>query len=443
MRTALQPHCTFAVTEAFPLRVNVQVFVLFPPLEQAPDQTTSRLFVALSVIVVPVVNDAEPLLPTATLMPAGFEVTRSPLRPVAVTVSVAVCAGGVTVRVAVRVTPPALAVIVTGVDVVTALVAIAKVALVAPCATDTLAGTVAAVLLSDSATVSPPAGAADVSVTVPCEEAPPVTLVGLTETAESAAGAADGVTVRTAVRETPLAEAVIVVVRVVGPARVEIGKVPLLRNMVTVAGTVAAAVFELESATTKPPAGGPDERKMVPVTEFPPTTVDGERPRDVGVAGGSGGLTVSIALRVAPPKAPVMFPDVDAVTDTVLTVKVPLVAPAAMVTLPGTVAALGMLLDSVTTAPPAGAAVVNVAVPVEALPPTTLVGFTDTEDKLAAAACGVKRRVAENGPNTPAELRPRTRHHSCWVGRPPMVACEMLTDWLKVSGVVKLLELSI
>jgi len=119
------------VTVAFPLRVNVQVFVLLPPLEHAPDQTTSRLFVALRVIVVPVANDAEPLLPTVTLMPGGFEVTRSPLRPVAVTVRVAVSGGGVTVRVAARVMPPALAVIVADVDVATALVVIVKVALVA------------------------------------------------------------------------------------------------------------------------------------------------------------------------------------------------------------------------------------------------------------------------------------------------------------------------
>ena len=76
---------------AFPLRVNVQVFVLFPPVEHAPDQMTSRSFVALSVIAVPVVKVADPLLPTVTLMPVGLEVTRSPLRPVAVTVSVAVC----------------------------------------------------------------------------------------------------------------------------------------------------------------------------------------------------------------------------------------------------------------------------------------------------------------------------------------------------------------
>jgi hypothetical protein len=36
------------------------------------------------------VNGADPELPTATLMPAGVEVTRSPLRPLAETVSVAV-----------------------------------------------------------------------------------------------------------------------------------------------------------------------------------------------------------------------------------------------------------------------------------------------------------------------------------------------------------------
>jgi hypothetical protein len=80
-----------AVTAAFAFNVSVQVFVLLPPVEHAPDQMTSRLFVALSVIVVPAAKDPDPLLPTATLMPAGFEVMRSPPRPVAVTVSVAVC----------------------------------------------------------------------------------------------------------------------------------------------------------------------------------------------------------------------------------------------------------------------------------------------------------------------------------------------------------------
>ncbi|MGH8847571.1 MAG: hypothetical protein ACREXQ_10085 [Polaromonas sp.] len=43
-------YCTFPVTEALPLMVNVQVLVLLPPLAHAPDQMTSRPLVALKVI---------------------------------------------------------------------------------------------------------------------------------------------------------------------------------------------------------------------------------------------------------------------------------------------------------------------------------------------------------------------------------------------------------
>jgi hypothetical protein len=77
------------VTEAFALSVNVQVWVFAPPLEQAPDQSTSRLLLALSVRLVPVAKLAEPVLPTETLIPAGLDRIRSPERPVAVTVRVA------------------------------------------------------------------------------------------------------------------------------------------------------------------------------------------------------------------------------------------------------------------------------------------------------------------------------------------------------------------
>jgi hypothetical protein len=51
------------VTDALPWMVNVQVFTLLPPLEHAPDQIASRVFVTLSVIDVPVLNVAEPVLP--------------------------------------------------------------------------------------------------------------------------------------------------------------------------------------------------------------------------------------------------------------------------------------------------------------------------------------------------------------------------------------------
>jgi hypothetical protein len=125
---------TFALTDAAPLSVNVHVFRLLPPLEQAPDHTASRPPDTLNVIDVPVAIDAEPLLPTATLIPAGLDVTRSPLRPDAETVNVAVwpLAAAVTVNEPVRVTPPAVAVTVTGVDALTLVVDTANVALVAP-----------------------------------------------------------------------------------------------------------------------------------------------------------------------------------------------------------------------------------------------------------------------------------------------------------------------
>ena len=116
-----------------------------------------------------------------------------------------------TVRVAVLVTLPALAVIVIGVDVLTTLVPIANVAVVAPCGTVTLAGTVATeVLLLESDTANPPDGAAAVNVTVPWDPFPPTTEVGLTETAESAAGGGTGVTVNVAVLVTLPALAVTV-----------------------------------------------------------------------------------------------------------------------------------------------------------------------------------------------------------------------------------------
>ena len=80
---------------------------------------------------------------------------------------------------------------VTGVDAVTALVLIVKVALAAPAGTITLEGTLATVLLLESRTWAPPAGAGALSVTVPVEELPPVTVEGLS-VSEERVGTGDG-----------------------------------------------------------------------------------------------------------------------------------------------------------------------------------------------------------------------------------------------------------
>src|SRR5207249_11329792 len=89
---------------------------------------------------------------------------------------------------------------VTVVDAVTALVLTVNVALVAPAVTVTLEGTIATdVSLLESATCAPPDGAGPLSVTVPVEESPPVTLVGLNASEDRVSvGGAAGVRAREA-----------------------------------------------------------------------------------------------------------------------------------------------------------------------------------------------------------------------------------------------------
>src|SRR5438874_2307444 len=73
-----------------------------------------------------------------------------------------------------------------------------------------------------------------------------------------------------------------------------------------------------------------------------------------------------------------MITAVTAVTALLVIAKVAVVAPAATVTEAGTVAALMFLLASVTTAPPTGAAVPSVTLPVLPTPPVTAAGLTVT-----------------------------------------------------------------
>jgi hypothetical protein len=70
---------------------------------------------------------------------------------------------------------------------------------------------------------------------------------------------------------------------------------------------------------------------------------------------------------------------------------VAVVAFAATVTFVGTLAAPGLLLDRFTTAPLAGAGPVKITVPVDEVPPITVVGFSVKE--LSEGAVTVKFAV--------------------------------------------------
>ena len=79
---------------------------------------------------------------------------------------------------------------------------------------------------------------------------------------------------------------------------------------------------------------------------------------------------------------------------TVVIGKVAAVVPAGTVTVDGTLAFVGLLLDRAITSPPAGAGAVIVTVPVALDPPLTLEGFTVSEDNAGAGAgCTVKLAV--------------------------------------------------
>ena len=87
--------------------------------------------------------------------------------------------------------------------VVPELVATVKPAVLAPAATVTLAGTLTPALLLESDTSAPPGGAALVRLTVPDEELPAVTLVGVRASVLRLAGGGTGVTPRVVVLVVP------------------------------------------------------------------------------------------------------------------------------------------------------------------------------------------------------------------------------------------------
>jgi hypothetical protein len=293
---------------------------------------------------------------------------------------------GVTVRVAVRV-PPLVAEIVTDLEKATVRVVTVKVALVLPAATVTLEGTVATdVKLLESVTTAPPAGAGPLRVTVPVDGAGPLTVVGF-RVIELSVGA---VIVKVAVRATPRVPVIVTEVLVATALVVTVNvAVVALAATVTLACTCAAPVLLLDRVTTAPPAGAGPFNVTVPVDEVLPITAVGLRLTELAVAA----VTVKVAVR-ATPRVTVMVTVLFVPTALVVAMKVAVVALAATVTLAGTCAAAVLLLESVTTAPPAGAGPFNVTVPVEEVPPITEVGLRLTELAVAAVTVMLAVRMA-------------------------------------------------
>jgi len=77
-----------------------------------------------------------------------------------------------------------------------------------------------------------------------------------------------------------------------------------------------------------------------------------------------------------------MVTELDVDTAVVVTLKLTLVAPAGTVTLDGTLATPALLLDRLTAAPPLGAGALSVTVPIEELPPVTVVGFRISDERV-------------------------------------------------------------
>jgi len=156
--------------------------------------------------------------------------------------------------------------------------------------------------------------------------------------------------------------------------------VRLPARTVTVGGTVATEVLPEESVTTVPPASADPFRVTVPTEVHPLATDVGATVSDSG-AGPE--VTARLADRVEPPPAALMEAGVVVPATAVEMVKVADLEPAATVTLPGTAAAEGLLLERVTRNPLPAAAALRVTVPAARPPPGTLGGVSARPETLS------------------------------------------------------------
>ena len=299
--------------------------------------------------------------------------------------------------------PLAVAVMVTFVETLTVCVVIRKVAVSPPAGTVTLAGriTFGSELVRNTVTLPGAAGAS--SVTVPVEVCPPVTVEGLRLMDSGPIGR----TMSEVLTDPPLRVAVMFPVAVEVTAWVLTVKVAVVfpANTVTVAGTVAAEKELLRATTVL--TGAVLLRVTVPVAVRVPITVEGL----MLIEAGAKDCTTRVRLVARPLAVAVMVMFLVELTAWVVTVKLIVVLPAAIVTLAGTVAA-GSELVSVTTVLPGAEAASSVTVPVVLCPPSTVLGKSERD-------CGpMGRTVREVFADTPlsvAVMLPVTVEATAWV----------------------------
>jgi hypothetical protein len=157
-------------------------------------------------------------------------------------------------------------------------------------------------------------------------------------------------------------------------------------GMVTVAGTVAAAVLLLVRVTMSPPVAATPLNVTVAVVPVPPITEFAVSANEDTV----GACTVTAPEASVELIDPVICTTTLLLTGEVVTLKLAVVDPAETVTVAGTCAAAVVVLVSVTTAPPVGAGWVNVTTPVVPWPPRTLVGVWITTEEISTGGVTAK-----------------------------------------------------
>jgi hypothetical protein len=246
---------------------------------------------------------------------------------------------------------------------VTEIVVTVNVAVVAFAGTTTFAGTVAAAALELArATVRPPVGAALVRVTFPVTAIPPRTEEGVNTNEATDGGMTDNVALT--VDPPEVAEMVAAVALATGLTVTENVTVCDPTGTVTLAGTVTLLLPLLIEMTAG--AGTGADIVRVAVTACPPSATDGDMPSPTGKSGWM--VKLDVADESLNPAE--MLTNAWETGLAVTIENVPLVDPAAMVTVAGTVAT-GSDDWRLTTAPPAGAAPLSTSVPVTTEPATT------------------------------------------------------------------------